>query len=176
MNHQPLLRLFTAATILFCTTSAVAQECRYVKTVTDPFTKVVSRGAKMAIGDPFAMREVLFEESEGKLYFGLRIVFSDMEDIPFLKGDKVSMMLASDELIEISPAKDVPSQVFKIDNLSLRQWIVMQEVPVGLYEKISASPITAIKFHLKNDYMVKGIKERQVQKIMENAACMLKTR
>ena len=148
-------------------------QCKYVKETTDPFTKKVTKAAQMAIGDPFAMKEVLFEHSNGKLYFGLRIVFSDMEEIPFKKGDKISFMLANDDLIEITPEKNVPAQHFTFMDKPMLQWIVMQEVPKKLYERIAASPIIAVKFHLKNDYPVNGIKDRQTKKIMENATCML---
>jgi len=150
--------------------------CKYVKEFTTPFAKKTARGAQMAIGDQFAMKEAAFEESDGELYFVIRIVFNEMDEIPIKAGDKVSFKLANDDMIEITPAKDVPPRYIRILDQPVMQWVVMQEVPEDIYRRIAASPIVAVKYHLKNDYLIEGISKRQGQKIMENAAYMLATR
>lgn len=164
-----------AASLSFFTLTASAQKhpCKYVKEATDPFTKKVSKGAQMVIGDPFALKEVAFVQEDGKLYFGLNIVFTDMDNMPFKKEDKISFKLANDDLIEISPDKDVQARDIRVMDMPCRQWLVIQKVSEDVYKRLAASPIVAIKYHLKNDYIVNGIKERQTKKIMENAACML---
>lgn len=154
-------------------TPAPAQNCKYVKEFKDPFTNVVTKGAQMTIGNPIAGKDVLFQIQDGKLYLGLGIVFNDLGTIPFKKGDKISFKLANGEVIEISPAADVEPRAIRVMNVEAQQWFVLQEVPRKVYEQLASSPITAIKYHLKNDFFIAGIKDRQTSKIMENAACML---
>ncbi len=174
----PVFRRFgLAASLLLLSVLGYAQKpCKYVKEVTDPFTKKTARGAQMAVGDLFTMKEVAFEEADGNLYFGISIVFNDMDNIPYKAGDKVSFKLANDDVIEISPAKDIAPRDIRLFEQPARQWVVMQEVAEDVYKRVAASPIVAIKYHLKNDYLIQGISKRQGQKIMENAACMLASR
>lgn len=175
MKLQSLLNLmFLISSLALITPQAFSQApCKYVKEVSDPFSKKVRKGAQMAIGPALGMNEVLFEFTDGKLYFGLRIVSKDYDAIPFKKGDKVSFKLANDDLIEVAAPADVEPTDFAVGDVKLRQWVVMQEVSENTYKKLAASLITAVKYHLKIDYMIIGIKDRQVQKIMETAACIL---
>lgn len=155
--------------------SCAAQDCKYVKASTDEWTKKTTRTAQMAIGMGLAGREVILQESEGKLYLGLRITYNtDFPDVAFKKGDKVTFKLANDELVEFAATEDIPPMIIRMLDVPIRQWIVRQEVKPDAYKKLSGSPITAIKFHLNgNDYPLPEIKERQTRKIMETVQCML---
>jgi|GEM_PF-4622336 len=171
---QLILKLTFITTIYASLSSNVhAQNCKYVKDYVDPFSKKLTKTCQMAIGAAIAGREVLMQKSEGKYYLGLRITFSDMPDIPFKKGDKISFKLANDDLVEVSPEKDVPASPIKMLDVALLQWLVMQEVSAATFEKIATSPITAIKFTLKQEHLLPEIKERQTIKIKETAACMM---
>lgn len=157
---------------LLLTSNANAQKCRYIKDFKDPFTNEL---AQVAIGNPFAAKEVIFQLRNGKLYLGLSIVFSDLGSMSFKKEDKISFKLANGEVIEISPETDVEPRCFMIGNIKAQQWAVAQEVSKEVFEKMTTSPIVAVKYRLINEYLIteKEIKDRQVNKIMENVSCML---
>ncbi|HTN45327.1 MAG TPA: hypothetical protein VL098_03205 [Flavipsychrobacter sp.] len=165
------------ASLAILSFSACAQKspCKYLKQSTDPFTKKVTGSAYMAVGAGLAGRELILQESEGKYYLTARITYStDFADVPFKKTDKVSIMLASNELIEISPKEDVTPNVIRMLDVPIRQWIVNSEVPKSTYEKMANSQITAIKYTFNgSDYHLAELKDRQTKKIMETAACML---
>lgn len=182
-NQNPKRRIisilsFTLLTASVAFSPAMAQtKCKYVKNFTDEWTKQETRTAQMAIGVGLAGREVILQESEGKLYLGLRITYNtDFPEVPFKKGDKITFKLADDRQVEIAAGEDVPATNFRMLDVALRQWFVRQEVKADIYKQLSASPITAIKFHLNGaDYPLPEIKERQTRKIMETAQCILDT-
>lgn len=154
---------------------ATAQPCKYVKPQKDEFTGQTYNMAKMALGAPLAMRELIIYETESKYHIGLRITFNtDFADVPFKKGDKVNIKLASGDIIEITAPKDLAPIVFRVLDVPLRMWYVHQEVPLPVFEKLSQSPITAVRFKLNDaDHDLPGIKDKQVQKIMETVKCMI---
>lgn len=149
--------------------------CKYVKAKTDEWTKKVTNTAQMTIGAGITGREVILQESEGKYYLGLRIIYNtDFPEVAFKKGDKITFKLADDRQIEVASEKDVPAELVRFMDVPLRQWVVRGEVSKEVYSQLAASPITAIKYHLNgNDYPLPEIKERQTKKIMETAGCML---
>jgi hypothetical protein len=168
---KPLLTLLIGCIAL----NAAAQPCKYVKPQKDEFTGKTYNMAKLAIGAPLAMRELIIYETEGKYNVGLRITFNtDFAEVSFKKGDKVHLKLASGEIIDIVAAKDLAPIVFRVLDVPLRMWYVNQDVSKTVFEKLSQSPITAVRFKLNDaDHDLPGIKERQAQKIMETVQCML---
>lgn len=127
----------------------------------------------MAIGMGLAGREILLQKRDDKFLLGMRLTSSDIGDIPFKTGDKISFRLANNDLIEISPKEDAPALPAVFMGRTFMQWIVLVEVDKVTFSKVATSPITAIKFRLKFDGMIPEIKEKQTQKIMETAACMI---
>lgn len=152
-----------------------AQKCKYVKEFKDPFTNNLTKGAQLAVGDVFAGKEVLLKIENGKLFLGLGIVFNDLGSIPFRQGDTVSFKLANDKVINLLPAQDVAPRDINVMNVAAQQWLVLQEVTAETFREITLSPITAVKFRLKNDFFITNIKEKQAAKIMETADCMLQS-
>ncbi len=161
----------------FCLATIATAQCKYVTPQKDEWTTETYNFAKMAIGTQLAMRELIMYEANGKYFLGLRITFNtDFPDIPFKENDKVSIKLENNEVIEIVAPKDLPPITIRVLDVPLRMWYVHQEVPKTVFEKVSVSPIKAVRFKLNDaDQDLPGIKERQTQKIMETAKCMLET-
>ncbi|OSZ82071.1 hypothetical protein CAP35_02025 [Chitinophagaceae bacterium IBVUCB1] len=163
-------------TLLCCAVLQVtAQPCKYVKPQKDQFTNETYNLAKMAIGAPMAMRELIIYESDGKFNLGLRLTFNtDFPEVAFKKGDKVSLKLANGEIIEITAEKDLPPTTIRVLDVPLRMWYINQQVARNVYEKLSVSPITAVRVKLNDaDHDLQGIKDKQSAKIMETVKCML---
>ncbi|OSZ79029.1 hypothetical protein CAP35_12495 [Chitinophagaceae bacterium IBVUCB1] len=153
-------------------------QCKYVKATKDEWTGKTMNTAQMAIGNALAGREVILQESGGTYYLGLRITFNtDFPDVAFKKGDKVSFKLANGEIIEVVSIKDLPPTMTRFMDVPVRMWFVNQDVSKEVFEKLSASPITAIRFRLNDaDQDLPAIKDKQTAKIMETAKCMLETK
>jgi hypothetical protein len=164
--------VLTGVMSLSCMTG-FSQKCKYVKETTDAFTNEKIATANMAIGMGLAGREVLLQKRNDKFLLGMRITSSDLGDIPFKAGDKISFKLANNDLVEVAAKEDLPAMPVVFLGATFMQWIVLVEVDKATFEKMAASPIVAIKFKLKMDGMIPEIKEKQTRKIMETAACML---
>ena len=177
MNKLIKMLVLTLCSGIGASIPCAAQDCKYVRSATDEWTKKATRTAQMAIGAGLAGREVILQESEGKLYLGLRITYNtDFPDVAFKKGDKVTFKLADEKLVEVTAQETIPATLIRMLDLPIRQWVVRQEVKPETYQQLSASPIIAIKFHLNdNDYPLPEIKERQTRKIMETVKGMLET-
>lgn len=167
-------------TILFllisCLTFNATAQCKYVKTTKDEWSGKTMNTAQMTIGAAIAGREVILQKSEdGKYYLSLRITYNmDFPEVTFKKGDKVSFKLSNGDLIEITPPQDVTPFTLRFLDVPIRHWIVTQEVKTNVYEQLATAQITAIKYRLNgNEYPLPEIKDRQTQKIMETAKCML---
>lgn len=163
-------------TLLCCAALQVtAQPCKYVKPQKDQFTNETYNMAKMAIGAPMAMRELIIYETNGKFNVGLRMTFNtDFPEVAFKKGDKVSIKLANGEVIEITSEKDLPPTTIRVLDVPLRQWYINQQVSRALFEKLSASTITAVRVRLNDaDHDLQGVKEKQAEKIKETVKCLL---
>lgn len=168
-----LLIIVLGTSLLLGATNGYAQKCKYVKETKDAFTNEQVFTANMAIGMGLAGREVLLQKRNDKCLLGMRITSSDLGDIPFKAGDKISFRLANNDLVEVAPKEDAPALPVVFLGRTFMQWIVLVEVDRARFEQMAASPIVAIKFKLKFDGMIPEIKEKQTQKIMETATCML---
>ncbi len=173
-----LVKGLLAMSLLLSSSHVIAQHpCKYVKPQKDQFTNETYNLAKMAIGAPMAMRELIIYETNGKFNVGLRITFNiDFPEVPFKKGDKVSLKLANGEIVEITAEKDLPPTTIRVIDVPLRMWYVNQQVSNAVFEKLATSPITAVRLHLNDaDHDLQGIKDKQAEKIMETAKCLLST-
>lgn len=170
-------QLLTVMVAVFCLfqSIAVTAQCKYVKPQKDEFTNETYNMAKMVIGTPLAMRELILYENKGNFYVGLRMTFNtDFPEVAFKKGDKVSLKLASGDIVEISSEKDLPPTTIRIIDVPLRQWYINQQVTRATFEKLSISPIQAVRVRLNDtDHDLPGIKAKQTEKIMETIKCML---
>lgn len=169
------MRILLACLLGCYTIIGSAQPCKYVKATKDEWTGKTMNTAQMAIGNALAGREVILQESGGTYYLGLRITFNtDFPDIAFKKGDKVSFKLANGEIIEVVSIKDLEPTMTRFMDVPVRMWFVNQDVSKEVFEKLSASPITAIRFRLNDaDHDLPAIKDKQTAKIMETVKCML---
>lgn len=161
--------------IIGCMALTATAQCKYVKATKDEWTGKTMNTAQLAIGNALAGREVILQESGGTYYLGLRITFNtDFPDVAFKKGDKVSFKLANGEIIEVVSIKDLPPTMTRFMDVPIRMWFVNQDVSKEVFEQLSTSPITAIRFRLNDaDHDLPAIKDKQTAKIMETAKCML---
>lgn len=93
-------------------------------------------------------------------------------------GSKVLLMLASGNTVEIVTTKEYESTPLQLGSNMFSQWIVCEPVPKATLAKLSESPITALKTAMTfrgehREFVLPGIKERQSERIMTTAACML---
>ncbi|MBN8669390.1 MAG: hypothetical protein J0L80_01805 [Chitinophagales bacterium] len=171
-----LVKGLTMISLLFAPVCLLAQHpCKYVKPQKDQFTNETYNMAKMAIGAPMAMRELIIYETNGKFNVGLRMTFNtDFPEVAFKKGDKVSIKLANGEVLAITSEKDLPPTTIRVLDVPLRQWYINQQVSRAVFEKLSASTITAVRVRLNEaDHDLQGVKEKQAEKIMETVKCLL---
>lgn len=168
-------QLSVAALLAMFTCAAHAQDCKYVKTDSDPFNKKTAHTAAMAIGVGIAGWELILQEIDHKYYLGLRIVNSGTVDKHYDKGKKIQFM-AGDQLVEITASKDYEPIPLQMLGVQCTQWVVKEEISKANFTKFSEARITAIKGNIGgNDFVLKDLKEKQTEKIRLTAACILET-
>ncbi|RYZ28548.1 MAG: hypothetical protein EOP49_41375, partial [Sphingobacteriales bacterium] len=105
-----------------------------MKETKDAFTNEQVLTANMAIGMGLAGREVLLQKRNDKHLLGMRITSSDLGDIPFKAGDKISFRLANNDLVEVVPKEDIPALPVVFLGRTFMQWIVLVEVDKARFE------------------------------------------
>ena len=168
-------RLIAATLCCAASLSTVhAQKCKYVKELTDPFSKQTTRTAQMAIGPTLAGWEVILQDMSGKYYLGLRFVMNGSVAYKFEKGRKIYFKLEDDNTAEVEAKKTYDPVPIQFLGGQYTNWLVIEEVPFATFQKLAASRIVGVKSNLTGeDFLLNKITEKQTNKIREVAACMI---
>ena len=166
---------------LCCAISFTAQsqtKCKWVYSQKDPFKNITIYNAQMPLGPIWGGWTFILRQEGPKYMVGVGAQNGQNTTDKLPTGAKFEMMLENGEKVEIVTTKEYESTPLKIEQNMYTQWVVCEEVSKETFTKFSTSPITALKntFKYKGDtreFVLPGIKDRQGERIMTTAACML---
>lgn len=168
----------TALLIAAVTAQATAQKCKGVYSQKDPFKGITIYNSQMPLGPIWGGWTFILRQEGPKYMIGIGEQNGQNTTDRLPKGSKFEIMFASGQKVEIVTTKDYESTPLKIEQNMYTQWVVCEEVSKETFTKFSESTITALKTTFKfkgetREFVLPGIKDRQGERIMSTAACML---
>ena len=163
-----------AGAILAAATPIIASaQCKYVKESKDAFSgEAVKKATDLALG-PW-MWTVSLEQKGDKYFIGMKVVTNGDVRYVIPKGDKIMIKLENEKFVELEMQQDYPpvAQVYGTSILTL--WVTKTEVEAKMMKRLARSPITDVKVVVQGvDLVLPKVKEKQVNAIMNSAACIM---